>query len=419
MNVPKLRFKEFTDKWQKVPLNLFTNIYGGYAFKSENLLNYKAKYQVIKMGNVNNNTLNLEKNPSYLNTISQKELPYLLEKNDIILTLTGTFGKKDFGYSYQIKNETNLLLNQRLAVFKITNSNYSANFLKYILLNNTFLNKFFRFSVGGTGNQANVSIQDIKSFKIPFPKLEEQNKIANFLTTVDKKITNLENTIISLENQKKGLLQQIFSQKLRFKDKNGNNYPNWEKKKLGDIATLKNGISKSNEAFGHGKKFINLQDIFNKSYIFNDNYSLVDVTEKELSENNLLKGDVLFVRSSVKREGVGLPCVIMENLIDTVYSGFIIRCRFNINENIYLHYKKYCFLEFSFRKALLKKSSSSANTNINQDNLSKLYVNLPCLEEQTKIADFLSAFDRKLENQKAQLEHWQQIKKGLLQQMFV
>ncbi|EHR39230.1 restriction endonuclease subunit S [Megamonas funiformis] len=419
MNVPKLRFKEFTDKWQKVPLNLFTNIYGGYAFKSENLLNYKAKYQVIKMGNVNNNTLNLEKNPRYLNTISQKELPYLLEKNDIILTLTGTFGKKDFGYSYQIKNETNLLLNQRLAVFKITNSNYSANFLKYILLNNTFLNKFFRFSVGGTGNQANVSIQDIKSFKIPFPKLEEQNKIANFLTTVDKKITNLENTIISLENQKKGLLQQIFSQKLRFKDKNGNNYPNWEKKKLGDIATLKNGISKSNEAFGHGKKFINLQDIFNKSYIFNDNYSLVDVTEKELSENNLLKGDVLFVRSSVKREGVGLPCVIMENLIDTVYSGFIIRCRFNINENIYLHYKKYCFLEFSFRKALLKKSSSSANTNINQDNLSKLYVNLPCLEEQTKIADFLSAFDRKLENQKAQLEHWKQIKKGLLQQMFV
>lgn len=291
--------------------------------------------------------------------------------------------------------------------------------MKYILLNNTFLNKFFRFSVGGTGNQANVSIQDIKSFKIPFPKLEEQNKIANFLTTVDKKITNLENTIISLENQKKGLLQQIFSQKLRFKDKNGNNYPNWEKKKLGDIATLKNGISKSNEAFGHGKKFINLQDIFNKSYIFNDNYSLVDVTEKELSENNLLKGDVLFVRSSVKREGVGLPCVIMENLIDTVYSGFIIRCRFNINENIYLHYKKYCFLEFSFRKALLKKSSSSANTNINQDNLSKLYVNLPCLEEQTKIADFLSAFDRKLDNQKAQLEHWKQIKKGLLQQMFV
>ena len=104
MNIPKLRFKEFTDEWKQTPLNLFTNIYGGYAFKSENLLNYKSKYQIIKMGNVNNNTLNLEKNPSYLNTISQKELPYLLEKNDIILTLTRTFGKKYFRYSYQIKN---------------------------------------------------------------------------------------------------------------------------------------------------------------------------------------------------------------------------------------------------------------------------------------------------------------------------
>ena len=177
--------------------------------------------------------------------------------------------------------------------------------MKYILLNNTFLNKFFRFSVGGTGNQANVSIQDIKSFKIPFPKLEEQNKIAKFLSTVDKKITNLENTITSLENQKKGLLQQIFSQKLRFKDKNGNNYPNWEKKKLGDIGSLKNGISKSNEAFGHGKKFINLQDIFNKSYIFNDNYSLVDVTEKELSENNLLKNMIVLFAFWRNAEGIG------------------------------------------------------------------------------------------------------------------
>ena len=292
MNVPKLRFKEFTDEWQKIPLNLFTNIYGGYAFKSENLLNYKSKYQVIKMGNVNNNTLNLEKNPSYLNTISQKELPYLLEKNDIILTLTGTFGKKDFGYSYQIKNETNLLLNQRLAVFKITNSNYSANFLKYILLNNTFLNKFFRFSVGGTGNQANVSIQDIKSFKIPFPKLEEQEKIANFLTTVDKKITNLENIITSLENQKKGLLQQIFSQKLRFKDKNGNNYPNWEKKKLGDITQSQGGTALEKYTTTNGLyKFISIGNYSTYS-TYLDNGIRIDLNNKTkkqlLSKNDLV-----------------------------------------------------------------------------------------------------------------------------------
>ena len=398
MNVPKLRFKEFTDKWQKVPLNLFTNIYGGYAFKSENLLNYKAKYQVIKMGNVNNNTLNLEKNPSYLNTISQKELPYLLEKNDIILTLTGTFGKKDFGYSYQIKNETNLLLNQRLAVFKITNSNYSANFLKYILLNNTFLNKFFRFSVGGTGNQANVSIQDIKSFKIPFPKLEEQNKIANFLTTVDKKITNLENTIISLENQKKGLLQQIFSQKLRFKDKNGNNYPNWEKKKLEDIAIFLDNKRKPLEQSEriHGK------------YPYYGASGIIDYV------NNYIFDEELILLSE---DGA--------NIIDRNYPiCYIATGKYWVNNHAHVLKTKSQYLNKFLCEALERLNYNKYNTGtaqpkLNQDVCRKIILSIPCLEEQTKIADFLSAFDRKLDNQKAQLEHWQQIKKGLLQQMFV
>ena len=398
MNVPKLRFKEFTDEWQKIPLNLFTNIYGGYAFKSENLLNYKSKYQVIKMGNVNNNTLNLEKNPSYLNTISQKELPYLLEKNDIILTLTGTFGKKDFGYSYQIKNETNLLLNQRLAVFKITNSNYSANFLKYILLNNTFLNKFFRFSVGGTGNQANVSIQDIKSFKIPFPKLEEQEKIANFLTTVDKKITNLENIITSLENQKKGLLQQIFSQKLRFKDKNGNNYPNWEKKKLEDIAIFLDNKRKPLEQSEriHGK------------YPYYGASGIIDYV------NNYIFDEELILLSE---DGA--------NIIDRNYPiCYIATGKYWVNNHAHVLKTKSQYLNKFLCEALERLNYNKYNTGtaqpkLNQDVCRKIILSIPCLEEQTKIADFLSAFDRKLENKKAQLEHWQQIKKGLLQQMFV
>lgn len=398
MNVPKLRFKEFTDKWQKVPLNLFTNIYGGYAFKSENLLNYKAKYQVIKMGNVNNNTLNLEKNPSYLNTISQKELPYLLEKNDIILTLTGTFGKKDFGYSYQIKNETNLLLNQRLAVFKITNSNYSANFLKYILLNNTFLNKFFRFSVGGTGNQANVSIQDIKSFKIPFPKLEEQNKIANFLTTVDKKITNLKNTITSLENQKKGLLQQIFSQKLRFKDKNGNNYPNWEKKKLEDIAIFLDNKRKPLEQSEriHGK------------YPYYGASGIIDYINDYIFDEELVL---------LSEDGA--------NIIDRNYPiCYIATGKYWVNNHAHVLKVKSQYVNKFICESLeqlnyTKYNTGTAQPKLNQDVCRKIILSIPCLEEQTKIANFLSTFDRKLENQKAQLEHWKQIKKGLLQQMFV
>lgn len=410
MNVPKLRFKEFTDVWKEYPLKYFTT-----PIKRKNINNESDLPLTISSldGLVDQRT--------YFNkVVASKDMSnyYLLKKGEFAYNKSYSVGFP-FGSIKRLDKYNQGALSSLYICFQVNNMN--SDFIVKYFESPQWHKQISLCVAEGARNHGllNVNINDFFSTKHFLPQLAEQEKIANFLAIVDKKIINLENIITSLENQKKGLLQQIFSQKLRFKDKNGNNYPNWEKKKLGDIATLKNGISKSNEAFGHGKKFINLQDIFNKSYIFNDNYSLVDVTEKELSENNLLKGDVLFVRSSVKREGVGLPCVIMENLIDTVYSGFIIRCRFNINENIYLHYKKYCFLEFSFRKALLKKSSSSANTNINQDNLSKLYVNLPCLEEQTKIADFLSAFDRKLDNQKAQLEHWKQIKKGLLQQMFV
>lgn len=415
MNIPKLRFKEFTDEWKQTPLNLFTNIYGGYAFKSENLLNYKSKYQIIKMGNVNNNTLNLEKNPSYLNTISQKELPYLLEKNDIILTLTGTFGKKDFGYSYQIKNETNLLLNQRLAVFKITNSNYSANFLKYILLNNTFLNKFFRFSVGGTGNQANVSIQDIKSFKIPFPKLEEQEKIANFLTTIDKKITNLENIITSLENQKKGLLQQIFSQKLRFKDKNGNNYPNWEKKKLGDTLLIQRGGSPRpiSDYITNDKNGLNWIKIGDCS----PNSNIITSTKEKIKPEGLSKTREVFIGDLILSNSMSFGRPYILNINGCIHDGWLL---LRNTKKIYnLQFLCYILGSEYTTKQYKKLASGSTVNNLNIELVSSVDITIPCLEEQTKIADFFSAFDRKLENQKAQLEHWKQIKKGLLQQMFV
>lgn len=150
---------------------------------------------------------------------------------------------------------------------------------------------------------------------------------------------------------------------------------------------FKNGISKGNEYFGRGYKFVNLQDVFNTNYLKNKNYGLVELTEKELLENNLRKGDVIFVRSSVKPSGVGLTSVVLEELVDTAFAGFLIRFR-EYDKVLDLNYKKYCFYFPGFRNELLKRSTISANTNINQDNLAKLKINIPSLPEQTKIADF-------------------------------
>ena len=201
--------------------------------------------------------------------------------------------------------------------------------------------------------------------------------------------------------------------KLRFKEFKDD----WIKNKLGEIGVFKNGISKSEKYFGHGYKFVNLQDIFGKNEIKNGDYQLVEVSPKELDEYKLNIGDVLFVRSSVKPSGVGLTSVVTEKMIDTVYSGFIIRFR-EIYNILNLNFKKYCFYTDNFRKEVLKRSSSSANTNINQDNLSVLPIYYPSKIEQEKIANFLSLLDKKIELQNQKIEALKIYKRGLIQKIY-
>lgn len=191
----------------------------------------------------------------------------------------------------------------------------------------------------------------------------------------------------------------------------------WKSYKLGEIGLFKNGVNKSKEDFGSGYPFINLEDIFDKDYLLNKEYSLVKVSKKELKEYNLNKGDVLFVRSSVKPSGVGLTTVINENLINTVFSGFIIRFREN-KQILDLNFKRYCFNITSFRNSLMSKSTTSANTNINQQSLSKLTINAPCIDEQKKIASFLEIIDKKIELLNKKSEYYIKFKKYLMQQIF-
>ncbi len=205
--------------------------------------------------------------------------------------------------------------------------------------------------------------------------------------------------------------------KLRFKDKNGNAYPEWEENLLGDIGELRNGIAKGCEFFGHGHKFINLQDVFGKDCLYDNDYDLVETSEKERQLNDLKKGDVIFVRSSVKPSGVGLPSVVMEDLKDTVFSGFLIRFREH-KLCLNLLYKRYCFIVDSFRREVLKRSSSSANTNINQDNLANIKLKIPCLEEQEKIAGFLSKVDELINECEGEVKDLEEQKKGLMQKIF-
>ena len=142
---------------------------------------------------------------------------------------------------------------------------------------------------------------------------------------------------------------------------------------------------------GHGFPFINLQNIFGNNVIDVNKLELADATEKQLLEYSLLKGDVLFVRSSVKLEGVGEAALVPETLENTTYSGFIIRFRdeYGLNND----FKKYIFGTQKVRNQIMAQATNSANKNISQGVLENLTFEVPSFDEQAKIGEHFSNLD--------------------------
>ena len=147
----------------------------------------------------------------------------------------------------------------------------------------------------------------------------------------------------------------------------------------------------SKDAMGHGFPFVNLQNIFGSNVVNVNELGLADATKKQLLEYSLLEGDVLFVRSSVKLEGVGEAALVPENLENTTYSGFIIRFRdeYGLNND----FKKYIFGTKKVRNQIMAQATNSANKNISQGVLENLTVEVPSFDEQAKIGEYFSNLD--------------------------
>ena len=190
----------------------------------------------------------------------------------------------------------------------------------------------------------------------------------------------------------------------------------WEQRKLGELGSLKNGMNFSKEALGHGFPFINLQNIFGNNVIDVNKLELADATEKQLLEYSLLKGDVLFVRSSVKLEGVGEAALVPETLENTTYSGFIIRFRdeYGLNND----FKKYIFRTQKVRNQIMAQATNSANKNISQGVLENLTFEVPSFDEQAKIGEHFSNLDHLITLHQRKCEQTKKLKKYMLQKMF-
>ena len=202
------------EKWEIVKVKDIGEIEGGYAFKSDSFL-LNGEYQVIKIGNLYKGILDLKKNLAYLNTLNEQEEKYTLKHLEILITLTGTIGKKDYGYTVILKHPKKVIFNQRVARIRVINTQNNPIFIFYQTKMEFFLNQFFDNSKGGTGNQTNVSVYDLKKIKILRPPLPEQQRIASILSSIDETIEKEQKYKEKLERIKQGLMENLLTGKVR------------------------------------------------------------------------------------------------------------------------------------------------------------------------------------------------------------
>lgn len=405
---PSLRFLSYTEPYKMLKLSDIADVKGGFAFDSKKF-KVNGSLQVIKMSNVYNNILDLERSKSYIDSIIAKEQDSLLIKGDIIITLTGTVGKQDYGYLAIIDNQQNLYLNQRLAKIRPVQAN------PYYLYNNLFTKRFksqfFFSSKGGTGNQSNVGTADLSNIGICVPSIEEQTKIATFLSAIDEKIERQQRLLTLWQAYKKGIMQQIFSQKLRFKAPNGEDFPKRSTTTLGKIAKFSKGkgISKDDitqtgiPCIRYGQLYTIYNEVIDK--VISKTSNTKDLV---LSEAN----DIIIPTSGETAIDIAKACCI--TISGVAIGGDLTILKTNQNG---------VFLSFYINNVKKKDISSMAQgisvIHLYSKQLQTLSLELPCIEEQTKIATFLSSLDGKIAHIQRQLTSFREFKKGLLQQMFV
>ncbi|KAB8155441.1 restriction endonuclease subunit S [Kordia sp. TARA_039_SRF] len=420
--VPQLRFKEFTEDWKSSKLGVLCSKVGsGSTPRGGSEVYQKNGIPFIRSQNVIDNQLILD-DTCISEEINEKMKGSIVQANDILLNITGgSIGRSCVvPENFEIGN-----VNQHVSIIRLKKD--KPKFIQSFLSSYKGQKLILR---GQTGSgREGLNFQSIRGFKILLPSIKEQQKIASFLLSVDTKLNLLQQKKDRLEEYKKGVMQQLFSQQLRFKDDDGNEFPKWEEKKYKDIYTFysTNSLSRNKLNYEVGKvknihygdihtKFSTLYDITKEltPYINND----IDLS-KIKEENYLKNGDLLIADASEDYNDIGKTIEVVNLNKEKVISGLH---TFHARPNKYkmaLGFAGYLVKDWSVRKQVMKIAQGTKVLGISTSRLGNIKLTIPSLEEQTKIATFLSTIDKKITLVDTQIENTQQFKKGLLQQMFV
>ena len=346
-----------------------------------------------------------------------------LKPKDVLFQLVRPYQQNN--YYFEPHDERDYVASTGYAVLR---TDQDSKFCYFLLHRNEFQNRVEALCTG-TGYPA-ITPKELSRIDICHPvSLDEQRHIAEILTTCDEVIEKSEAVVEKYRAIKAGMLKDLFTRGI---GKNGKLRPppesapqlyrntalgkvprEWEVKRVGELGDFKNGISKGGSAFGHGTPFVNLLDVFGKDILCDvQGLGLVETTPTEREQCSLRCGDVLFVRSSVKPTGVGLTTVVLKDLLNTVFSGFLLRYRAN---GLAPEFARYIFREDKFRARVIAVSTVSANTNVNQTSLKTLCIAFPQnMHEQQQIAKRLSAIDAKIADERAVIAKYRKVKAGLM-----
>ena len=388
---PKLRFPNFRDDWTIEPIGNYIELFSGIALKGEEISDDISGKPILRGINITEGFVRHTKeiDKYYIGNTANID-KYFVKENDLVLGMDGSKVGKNVALITKV--DEGAILIQRVARIR---ANSKSN-IRYIY-QHIFSKRFHDYVdiVNTSSGIPHISSQQIKDFKIGFSTIEEQTKIANFLSAVDEKLNLLKEKKTLLEDDKKGRMQKIFNQERRFKDDNGDDFENWDNKTLGECLSFEQPT----------KYLVNSTD-------YNDAFETPVLT----AGKTFILGYTDEVNGIFKKEE--LPVIIFDDFTTaTQFVDFPFKAKSSAMK--ILKAKENINIKFVYEVMQNLKFEVGGHGRHWISIYSNLYIDLPSLSEQTKIANFFSAIDEKIELVSNQIQDTQEYKKGLLQQMFV
>ncbi len=415
MAEPKIRFKRedgtsYSD-WETNPIGKYARIFDG-VHQTPNYIESGVPFVSVE------DIETLEKPTKFISVEDYKrDFKTKPHQGDILMTRIGDVGRTAIvpcnGYAYYVS----LAL---IKPFEIVNNEFLCQAMK----NDYFQKELWEHTIH-TAFPKKINAGDIQHCKIALPfDIEEQQKIADFLSTVDEVISQSEAEVQNLEQQKKGAMQKIFSQEVRFKREDGTDFPEWEEKTFEETFTPLNNNTFSRDMLNNESgtvQNIHYGDILVKYGAICDvkKISLPFVnTDIATKKYDIMKNGDIIIADTAEDATVGKAIELIGIDNDIIISGLhTMACR--PKQKYAPKFLGYLINSPAYHNQLFPYMQGIKVTSVGRKNIANTKLYYPCLEEQQKIADFLSAYDEAITCAKQELDKWKELKKGLLQQMFV